>query len=45
MVTAVNYGLKETKQDKNIRYWTYHEDEAHYAIVLIGAAALEKLDL
>ena len=45
VTTTVNYALRRTKQERNIRYWTYHEDEGHYAIVLIGADVLEGLDL
>lgn len=43
LTTSINYGLRQTKQERNIQYWTYHEDEQHYAIVLIGAKALEEL--
>lgn len=43
--TSINYGLRQTKQDPNIRYWTYHEDDNHYAIVLVGARTLESLGL
>ena len=43
VTTSVNYGLSKTNQDRNIRFWTYHQDEDHYAIVLIGANAVEEL--
>jgi len=43
VTTNVNYGLRQTNQERNIRYWTYFEDDKHYAIVLIGAKALEEL--
>ena len=43
VTTSVNYGLRDTNQERNIRYWTYHHDENHYAIVLISANVLEKL--
>jgi len=45
ITTGVNYGLRKTKQERNIRYWTFHEDDEHYAIVLISANVLEKLGL
>jgi len=45
ITTTVNYGLRQTSQDRTIRYWTYHEDDEHYAIVLINANVLEKLGL
>ena len=43
VTTTVNFGLRKTKQERSIRYWTYHEDDDHYAIVLISANVLEKL--
>lgn len=43
VTTSVNYGLRNTNQERNIRYWTYHHDENHYAIVLISGNVLEKL--
>ena len=43
VTTSVNHGLRNTNQERNIRYWTYHHDENHYAIVLISASTLEKL--
>jgi len=43
ITTSVNYGLRQTNQEPEIRYWTYHEDEEHYAIVLISARVLEEL--
>ena len=44
-VTTINYGLREKKQGLKIRYWTYHEDDEHYAIVLVSPHVLEKLGL
>ena len=43
VTTSVNYGLRNTNQERNIRYWTYHHDDEHYAIVLISGSVLEKL--
>ncbi|RNJ78253.1 MAG: hypothetical protein EB829_05110 [Nitrosopumilus sp. H8] len=43
VTTGVTHGLRQKNKDRNIRYWTYHHDKDHYAIVLIGAAALSKL--
>ena len=45
IVTGINYGLRQKKQKRNLRYWTYHQDEKHYAIVLVSADVLEQLDL
>lgn len=43
VTTAVNYGLGRAGKDRSVRFWTYHEDGDHYAIVLVGAAAAERL--
>jgi hypothetical protein len=43
VTTAINYGLRQTNQEQNIRYWTYHQDKDHYAIVFISAKALSDL--
>ena len=43
VTTGVNYGLKQTKQDQNIRYWTYHHDTEHFAIVLVSSKVFEEL--
>ncbi len=43
VTTGVNYWLRKNKKEQNIRYWTYHHDETHYAIVLISKSALEEL--
>jgi hypothetical protein len=43
VTTSVNHGLRDNNQERNIRYWTYHHDDEHYAIVLISANVLEKL--
>ena len=43
VTTNVTYELRKTDQDKNIRYWTYHEDKENYAIVLVSLSVLENL--
>jgi len=43
VTTSVNHGLRQNDQERNIRYWTYHHDDEHYAIVLISGKVLEKL--
>jgi len=45
VTTGVNFGLRKTNQERNIRYWTYHHDKEHYAIVLIGTKAFDELSL
>ena len=43
ITTSVNYGLRQTNQERNIRYWTFNHDKEHYAIVLISSKVLEEL--
>lgn len=43
VTTGLSYGLRKIGQERNVRYWTYHHDENHYAIVLISSKALESL--
>ena len=45
LVNELNYGLRKSKQERDVRYWIYHHDKSHYAIVLISSKALEKLGL
>jgi hypothetical protein len=45
ITTEVNYRLRQTKQDRNLRYWTYHHDSENYAIVLISAKVFDVLGL
>ncbi len=44
VTTSINYGLRKTKQDRDLRYWTYHNDKNHYAIVLISSKVFDELD-
>lgn len=43
VTTGINMGLRQTKQERDIRYWTYHHDDNHYAIVLISSKVFEEL--
>ena len=43
VTTGVTHGLRQKNEIRDIRYWTYHHDEEHYAIVLISNTALTKL--
>ncbi len=43
VTTSINMGLRQTKQEREIRYWTYHHDDNHYAIVLISSKVFEEL--
>ena len=44
VTTTVTYALRKTNQERDVRYWTYHEDENNYAIVFVSSKVLEKLD-
>ena len=44
VTTTVPSGLRKENQHRDIRYWTYHHDKEHYAIVLVGSKVLEELD-
>ena len=43
ITTTVTFALRQTDQDRNVKYWTYHEDKDHYAIVFVNYKVLEKL--
>ena len=44
VTTTVTYALRKTNQERDVRYWTYHEDKDNYAIVFVSSKVLEKLD-
>jgi len=43
VTTGITTGLRQKKEDRDIKYWTYHHDNEHYAIVLIHRDNLEEL--
>ena len=43
VTTAVTYEIRQTDQDPNVKFWTYHDDKEHYAIVFGSSSVLEKL--
>ena len=43
VTTTVTYALRKTNQERDVRYWTYHEDKDNYAIVFVSSKVLEKL--
>ena len=43
ITTTVTYALRKTNQERDVRYWTYHEDKDNYAIVFVSSKVLEKL--
>ncbi len=43
VTTGVTQGLGQKNEVRDIKYWTYHHDEDHYAIVLISSTSLTEL--
>ena len=43
VTTGVTHGLRQKNDIRDIRYWTYHHDDEHYAIVLISNSSLTEL--
>ena len=43
VTTGVTHGLRQKNEVRDIRYWTYHHDKDHYAIVLISNSTLTDL--
>lgn len=43
VTTGINYELRKKKEVRDIKYWTFHHDSEHYAIILISNKILEEL--
>ena len=43
ITTGVTSGLRDKNEIRDIKYWTYHHDKDHYAIVLISNKSLADL--
>ena len=43
VTTGVTQGLGQKNETRDIKYWTYHHDDEHFAIVLISNASLTEL--
>ena len=43
VTTGVTQGLRQKNEPRDIKYWTYHHDKDHYAIVLISNTSLTEL--
>jgi len=43
VTTGVTQGLRQKNEIRDIKYWTYHHDDDHYAIVLISNTSLTEL--
>ena len=43
VTTGITTGLRQKNEDRDVKYWTYHHDKDHYAIVLISSSSLTEL--
>ena len=43
IMNELNFGLRKTKQERDVRYWIYSHDADHYAMVLISSKIMEEL--
>ena len=43
IMDELNFGLRKTKQERDVMYWIYHYDKLHYAMVLISSKVLQEL--
>ena len=43
ITTGVTQGLGQKNEIRDIKYWTYHHDDEHFAIVLISNVSLTEL--
>ena len=43
ITTGVTQGLRQKNEIRDVKYWTYHHDKEHYAIVLISSNVLTEL--
>ena len=43
IMNEINFGLRKTKQERDVMYWIYHYDKSHYAMVLISSQVLHEL--
>jgi len=44
IMNELNFGLRKTKQERDVMYWIYHYDSSHYAMVLISSKVFQELD-
>ena len=44
VTTGITTGLRQKKDDRDIKYWTYHHDKERYGIVLVSSKVVEELD-
>jgi len=45
IMNEINFGLRKTKQERDVMYWIYHHDKSRYAMVLISSRVFHELGL
>lgn len=43
VMNELNFGLRKTKQERDVRYWIYTYDKEHFAMVLISSKVFQEL--
>lgn len=43
IMNELNFGLRKTRQERDVMYWIYHHDNLHYAVVLISSKVFQEL--
>lgn len=43
IVNEINFGLRKTKQERDVMYWVYHHDKSRYTMVLISSKVSHEL--
>jgi len=42
-MNEINFGLRKTKQERDVMYWIYHHDKSRYAMILISSKVFHEL--
>jgi len=43
IINEINFGLRKTKQERDVMYWIYYHDKSRYAMVLISSKVFHEL--
>ena len=43
IINEINFGLRKTKQERDVMYWIYYHDKSRYAMVLISSKVFREL--
>ncbi|HII35608.1 MAG TPA: hypothetical protein HA319_00690 [Nitrosopumilaceae archaeon] len=43
IMNEINFGLRKTKQERDVMYWIYHHDKSRYAMILISSKVFHEL--